>query len=139
MFRVASATLLSICLTVLPATGRAEQVRHRADFDIQLAGLPFARAEFNSLRDDNLYEIQVDFRSAGVGQIVSDLTAELVSTGVIGENGLQSQRYYLQYRKGKRHRRFETEFKDGDVVAEAGSGRFVHRSFRQPAPGPTVR
>jgi dihydropyrimidinase len=28
---------------------------------------------------------------------------------------------------------------DGDVVAEPGSGRFVHRSFKQPAPGPAVR
>lgn len=117
MVRVISASLLSALLAFAPLNGHAEQIRHRADFDIQLAGLPFARAQFNSLRNDNLYEIQVDFQSAGVGELVSDLTAELVSTGVIGERGLQSQRYYLQYRKGKRHRRFETEFKDGDVVA----------------------
>jgi dihydropyrimidinase len=30
-------------------------------------------------------------------------------------------------------------YRDGEVLAEAGSGRFVHRTFRQPAPGPTVR
>jgi dihydropyrimidinase len=30
-------------------------------------------------------------------------------------------------------------FKDGEVVAEPGSGRFVHRTFAQPAPGPAVR
>jgi len=30
-------------------------------------------------------------------------------------------------------------YRDGEVVAEAGSGRFVHRAFRQPAPGPAVR
>ena len=109
-------------LSVVPgllasSAGQAEPLRHRADFDIQLAGLPFARASFNSLRDDNLYEIEVNFKSAGVGQVVSDMTAELVSSGVIAESGLQSQRYYLQYRKGARHRRFEADFKDGDVVA----------------------
>lgn len=30
-------------------------------------------------------------------------------------------------------------YADGEVVAEAGSGRFVRRAFRQPAPGPAVR
>jgi hypothetical protein len=117
MVRAFAATFLSFCTAFVPWATGAEPVRHRADFDIQLAGLPFARASFNSRRDDNLYEIQVDFKSAGVGHMVSDLTAELVSTGVIGDGGLQSQRYYLQYRKGKRHRLFETEFKDGDVVS----------------------
>lgn len=101
--------------TALPA--RAEPLRHRADFDIQLAGLPFARATFFSLRNDNLYEIEVNFTAAGVGQVVTDMTAELVSTGVIGKRGLETERYYLQYRRGDRHRRFEAEFKDGDVVA----------------------
>jgi hypothetical protein len=117
MVRAFAATFLSFCTAFVPWAAGAEPVRHRADFDIQLAGLPFARASFNSRRDANLYEIQVDFKSAGVGHMVSDLTAELVSTGVIGDSGLQSQRYYLQYRKGKRHRLFETEFKDGDVVS----------------------
>src|SRR3954453_23304886 len=30
-------------------------------------------------------------------------------------------------------------YRDGEVLAEAGSGRFVPRSFAQPAPGPAVR
>jgi dihydropyrimidinase len=30
-------------------------------------------------------------------------------------------------------------FRDGEVIAEPGSGRFVHRTFAQPAPGPAVR
>jgi dihydropyrimidinase len=30
-------------------------------------------------------------------------------------------------------------YRDGEVVAEAGSGRFVHRTFAQPAPGPAIR
>jgi dihydropyrimidinase len=30
-------------------------------------------------------------------------------------------------------------YRDGDVLAPAGSGRFVHRSFHAPAPGPAVR
>ena len=30
-------------------------------------------------------------------------------------------------------------FADGEVLAEAGSGRYVHRTFAQPAPGPAVR
>ena len=110
-------SLLAVFGLLAPLQGRAEPLRHRADFDIQLAGLPFARASFNSFRDDNLYEIEVNFKSAGVGQVVNDMTAELVSTGIIAESGLQSQRYYLQYRKGDRHRRYEAEFKDGDVIA----------------------
>jgi hypothetical protein len=115
--RVRFISFLAAFGMLAPMPGEAEQLRHRADFDIQLAGLPFARASFTSLRDDNLYEIEVSFKSSGVGQVVNDMQAELVSTGVIAESGLQSQRYYLQYRKGDRHRRFEAEFKDGDVVA----------------------
>jgi dihydropyrimidinase len=30
-------------------------------------------------------------------------------------------------------------YRDGEVLAEAGSGRYVHRTFAQPAPGPAVR
>jgi hypothetical protein len=108
----------SLCVFVVATTAAAaEPVKHQADFDIQLAGLPFARATFSSRRDDNLYEIEVSFRAAGVGQVITDMTAELVSTGVIGKEGLETERYYLQYRKGSRHRRFEAEFKNGDVVA----------------------
>ncbi|MBX9458292.1 MAG: DUF3108 domain-containing protein [Rhizobium sp.] len=109
--------LLAVLGLAAPSPASAEPLRHRADFDIQLAGLPFARASFTSVRDDNLYEIEVNFQSAGVGQVVSDMTAELMSSGVIAKSGLQSQRYYLQYRKGERHRRFEADFKDGDVIA----------------------
>ena len=115
--RVRFVSLVAVFGLLAPVQGQAEPLRHRADFDIQLAGLPFAEASFNSFRDDNLYEIEVNFKSAGVGQVVNDMTAELVSSGVIAESGLQSQRYYLQYRKGERHRRFEAEFKNGDVVA----------------------
>lgn len=117
MIRARFVPFIALLGLLAPMPGQAEPLRHRADFDIQLAGLPFARASFTSLRDDNLYEIEVTFRAAGVGQVVSDMTAELVSTGIIGKSGLQSQRYYLQYRKGSRHRRFEAEFRDGDVIA----------------------
>jgi dihydropyrimidinase len=30
-------------------------------------------------------------------------------------------------------------YRDGEVIAEAGSGRFVHRTFARPAPGAAVR
>ncbi|MGV3551261.1 DUF3108 domain-containing protein [Rhizobium sp.] len=115
--RIRFVPLLAAFGLLTPLAGKAEPLRHRADFDIQLAGLPFARASFDSQRDDNLYEIEVNFEAAGVGQVVNNMTAELISSGVIADGGLQSQRYYLQYRKGDRHRRFEAEFKDGDVVA----------------------
>lgn len=115
--RVRFVSFIAALGLLAPLAGEAEPLRHRADFDIQLAGLPFARASFDSFRDDNLYEIEVNFRSAGLGQVVNNMTAELVSTGVIAKGALQSQRYYLQYRKGDRHRRYEAEFKDGDVIA----------------------
>ncbi len=30
-------------------------------------------------------------------------------------------------------------YRDGEVLAEPGSGRFVHRTFAQPAPAAAVR
>lgn len=110
-------TLAGLAGLLLPLPAESDPLRHRAEFDIQLAGLPFAEASFTSVRDDNIYEIEVSFKSAGVGQVVTDMTAELVSSGVIGKDGLRTERYYLEYRKGDRHRRFEAEFKEGDVVA----------------------
>ena len=35
--------------------------------------------------------------------------------------------------------RGELAYRDGEVLAEPGSGRYVHRTFAQPAPGPAVR
>ena len=35
--------------------------------------------------------------------------------------------------------RGELAYRDGEVLAEPGSGRFVQRTFAQPAPGPAVR
>ena len=35
--------------------------------------------------------------------------------------------------------RGELAYRDGEVLAQPGSGRFVHRTFAQPAPGPAVR
>ena len=35
--------------------------------------------------------------------------------------------------------RGELAYRDGEVIAEPGSGRYVHRTFAQPAPGPAVR
>ena len=35
--------------------------------------------------------------------------------------------------------RGELAYRDGEVIAEPGSGRFVHRTFARPAPGPAVR
>ena len=35
--------------------------------------------------------------------------------------------------------RGELAYRNGEVLAEPGSGRFVHRTFAQPAPGPAVR
>lgn len=117
MFKHRFVSVLAAFGFLVPLAGEAEPLQHRADFDIQLAGLPFARASFDSRRDHNLYEIEVNFEAAGVGQVVNNMTAELVSSGVIADDGLQTQRYYLQYRKGDRHRRYEAEFKNGNVVA----------------------
>ena len=35
--------------------------------------------------------------------------------------------------------RGELAYRDGEVLAEPGSGPFVQRTFAQPAPGPAVR
>ena len=35
--------------------------------------------------------------------------------------------------------RGELAYRDGEVIAEPGSGKFIHRTFAQPAPGPAVR
>jgi dihydropyrimidinase len=35
--------------------------------------------------------------------------------------------------------RGELAYRDGEVIAEPGSGRYVHRTFARPAPGPAVR
>jgi Protein of unknown function (DUF3108) len=114
--RSISAFCLGAFVTLSSMPAGAEETEVSSAYDFQLAGIPFAEAKFVTTRSDNLYNVTIDFQSTGLGEIVNDLTAELVSTGIIGNTGLQSQRYYLQYRKGKRHRLFETTYKDGDVT-----------------------
>ncbi len=40
---------------------------------------------------------------------------------------------------GQVHLRGTLAYADGEVLSEPGTGRFVHRAFAQPAPGPAIR
>ena len=61
------------------------------------------------------------------------LGATVVDTDVIAHELTAKGGAYFRVIRGA------LAYRDGQVLAEPGSGRFVERAFRQPAPGPAVR
>jgi hypothetical protein len=103
-------------LLALPA-GAAE-VQHRTEYRVALAGLPIARAAFlTQFEDDHSYKIAGDINSAGLADLVTDISAKTSVTGVVRKDRLQAQKYSLYYKAGKKVRVYEVDYRNGDIVS----------------------
>ena len=112
--RFVSALMLISGLAAVPL-GSAE-IRHVSEYDISLGILPIATASFSSEFDDHAYKITGTFRSAGIVNIISRISAETSVVGRMREDRLQADRYNLVYSTGKRTRVYDVEYHNGDVT-----------------------
>nr|WP_245582571.1 DUF3108 domain-containing protein [Neorhizobium lilium] len=97
------------------ASMAAADGQHVSEYDISLGILPIATARFTSDFQDKGYKITGSFKSAGIADIISRVSAETsVSGHVVGER-LQADNYNLVYKTGKRTRVYDVAYANGNV------------------------
>lgn len=112
--RFVSAVMLIFGFMAVPL-GSAE-IRHVSEYDISLGILPIAKASFSSEFDDRAYKITGIFKSAGIVNIISRISAETSVVGRMQADKLQADRYNLVYSTGKRTRIYDVEYRNGNVT-----------------------
>jgi hypothetical protein len=110
---VIALTFVLGCST-LPAA--SAEIRHASQYSVTLGILPIATASFASEFGKGDYKITGSFKSAGIAEIISRVSAETTVTGRILGDRLQADRYNLVYRMGKRTRTYDVVYKNGDVT-----------------------
>ena len=108
------ALLLSFSLVGAPA-GTAS-LRHLSEYDISLGILPIAKASFSSEFDSTDYRITGTFRSWGIAEIITRISAETSVNGRKHGDKLQAERYSLVYTTGKRTRVYDVTYRNGNVT-----------------------
>ncbi|MBO3762409.1 DUF3108 domain-containing protein [Ciceribacter sp. L1K22] len=116
MLRIALTLTLAMA-GLSPAFVQAEEVQSRTEYNISLAGIPIAKASFLTLLAARGYTISGSFRSYGIVNLVTDISAETSVSGVVRNENLQATSYRLVYRKGKKTETYNVRFNDGDVVS----------------------
>lgn len=104
------------CLAMAAPAARAE-MRHTSEYSISLGILPIARASFSTEMNGRVYSISGSFRSAGVANIVADISGKTSVSGMVQGNRLQARNYSLVYRNGKRTRTYEVGWRNSNVVS----------------------
>ena len=109
-----SAFVLIFGFTAVPL-GSAE-IRHVSEYNISLGILPIAKASFASEFNSSDYKITGTFKSAGIVNIISRISAETSVSGRMQADKLQADRYNLVYSSGKRTRIYDVEYRNGNVT-----------------------
>ncbi|WP_377290656.1 DUF3108 domain-containing protein [Rhizobium sp. SG2393] len=107
------------CLSVLVAASlaRAEEIRHRTDYAIALAGLPVARASFDTELVNDRYTISGTMNSAGLADILSRTSGQTQVTGTLMRDRLRASHYSMSYRSGSKQRSIEMTLRNGTVTS----------------------
>ncbi|MGL4406130.1 MAG: DUF3108 domain-containing protein [Notoacmeibacter sp.] len=106
-----AATTLSFAAPV-----KAEQKRVTSEYSISFAGIPVARSKFKTLIDGKTLSVKGSLATAGLAAVFDSTTATSSSSGVISENGVETQSFALDYKSGKRSRSTRISFRNGNVV-----------------------
>lgn len=109
------AALLFLPALVATPLGSAE-VRHVSEYDISLGILPIAKASFSSEFGDRDYKINGTFRSAGIANLISKVSAETSVSGRMQADRLQADQYHLVYSSGRRTRVYQVQYRNGNVT-----------------------
>ncbi|WP_246752935.1 DUF3108 domain-containing protein [Sinorhizobium sp. BG8] len=95
----------------------AAEVEHVTDYSIRLAGLPVAVATFRSEFSGSRYSIHGRMSSAGLADILSSTRGTTSVSGTIARDKLRAQTYSVVYQSGKRGRKIDVTFDNGNVVS----------------------
>ena len=116
-----SRTYFAVALSSLVSFGAATpsmaaETRQVSQYSITLGILPIATASFSSEFDGGQYKINGTFKSSGIADIISKVSAETSVTGRIDGQKLQADRYNLVYNVGKRKRVYDISYSNGNVT-----------------------
>ncbi|MDP9813374.1 hypothetical protein J2W42_006247 [Rhizobium tibeticum] len=103
-------------LMAIPAG--ASEIVHRTEYRVSLGILTIARAAFlTKIEDDKSYRVSGDISSAGLADLVTNISAKTSVDGVLRGDRLQASRYYLYYKSGKRARTYEVRYSNGNITS----------------------
>ena len=91
-------------------------VRHVSEYDISLGILPIAKASFASEFGSRDYRISGSFRSWGLADIITKISAKTSVSGRKRGDRLEAERYNLVYKTGKRTRTYDVTYRNGNVT-----------------------
>ncbi|MCA0255199.1 MAG: DUF3108 domain-containing protein [Proteobacteria bacterium] len=111
-----SALAILFCLGVAPQALSQSAGQHSTDYTVTLAGFTIAKASFNAILRDKDYTVLGRFRSAGIADLISEISGETSADGAIAGGKLVPDDYRLVYRKGKRSKVYEVKLKNGNII-----------------------
>ncbi len=109
---------LSAAAALLAIPANASEIVHRTEYKVSLGILTIARAAFlTRIEDDKSYRVSGDISSAGLADLVTNISAKTSVDGVLRGDRLQASRYYLYYKSGKRARTYEVRYNNGNITS----------------------
>ncbi|KQV73302.1 DUF3108 domain-containing protein [Rhizobium sp. Root1220] len=110
--------LISALAVLMAVPAGAGEVVHRTEYKVALGILTIARATFvTRIEDDKSYKVSGDISSAGLADLVTNISAKTSVDGVLRGDRLQASRYYLYYKSGKRARTYEVRYNNGNITS----------------------
>ena len=118
----------SKCVTLLGVLGcslinqfavtaaQSAEMKIATEYSISFAGILVARSKFRTLINGNSVSVTGTLATSGLAAVFDSTKATSVSAGQIGESGVQSQSFSLDYKSGKRVRSTKINFKGGNVT-----------------------
>ncbi len=111
---------MAVATAGLTPAAQAAAVEQRTEYHITLAGLPVARAVFNTSLDDKRYQISGQVSTSGLADLIADIRAETNVSGTIGGGGvLRARNYNLVYSSGKKTSTYKVNFNQGRVTSNS--------------------
>jgi hypothetical protein len=117
MCRIGKWFLASAVALAFPALAQSADLTNETLYRVALAGLPIARADFKTQVKDRHFSIEADINSAGLGALVTQISAQANVSGQVGVNRLEADRYTLFYRKGRKAHTYDVVYHDGNVTS----------------------
>jgi hypothetical protein len=116
VLRARSVLALVVAVALAPVSAGTAEIRHVSEYDISLGVLPIAKASFASEFGSSDYKISGTFRSSGLVDIITRISAQTTVSGRKRGDRLEAQRYNLVYRNGKRTRIYDVTYRNGNVT-----------------------
>jgi hypothetical protein len=107
----------ALSLSLLAGPAGTAGLRHVSEYNISLGVLPIAKASFASEFGSSDYRIRGTFRSWGIAEIITKISAETSVSGSKRGDKLQADRYNLVYKTGKRTRVYDVTYRNGNVTS----------------------